>query len=98
MVEVKVAAKSAARKKKVTVRKKAVGKRKTASKVAGKKPVAAKKAAKKSRSRAIMTSDVRHRMVAEVAFLIAERRGFQGGDSIRDWLAAEKEVDGSLTD
>ena len=88
MAEVKAVAKSATRKKK------AVGKRKTAGKVAGKKPAAAKKATTKSRSRNTVAPDLRRRMIAEAAFLIAERRGFLAGDPIKDWLAAEKEVDG----
>jgi hypothetical protein len=32
-------------------------------------------------------------MIAEAAYLRAEQRGFSGGDSVADWLAAEKEVD-----
>lgn len=40
----------------------------------------------------------RHRLIAETAFLKAERRGFDGGDPVEDWLEAEKEVDSSLTD
>ena len=31
-------------------------------------------------------------MIAEVAYLIAESRGFQGGDPSRDWAEAEAEV------
>ena len=32
-------------------------------------------------------------MISERAYLIAEQRGFQGGDAVNDWLAAEAEVD-----
>lgn len=39
----------------------------------------------------------RHRMIAEQAYLRAERRGFQGGDMVDDWLAAEAEVDHMLS-
>jgi hypothetical protein len=35
----------------------------------------------------------RHRMIAEAAYLRAERRGFKGGDPLEDWLAAEAEID-----
>ena len=38
----------------------------------------------------------RWRMIAEAAYYIAQRRGFMGGDSVADWLAAEAEVDGRL--
>lgn len=37
--------------------------------------------------------DVRRQMIAEAAYLRAEQRGFDGGDPIEDWLAAEHEVD-----
>jgi hypothetical protein len=36
-------------------------------------------------------------LIAERAFLRAERRGFQGGDPVTDWLESEKEVDGLLS-
>lgn len=32
-------------------------------------------------------------MIAERAYLRAERRGFQGGSPLQDWLEAEAEVD-----
>lgn len=32
-------------------------------------------------------------MIAEGAYLRAERRGFGSGDPLSDWLAAEREVD-----
>jgi hypothetical protein len=35
-------------------------------------------------------------MIAEAAYLRAERRGFAGGDEREDWLAAEAEVDALL--
>lgn len=34
-------------------------------------------------------AEERQRMIAEEAYLIAERRGFQGGDPSRDWAEAE---------
>lgn len=54
------------------------------------------KARKSSRSgarRSTVTPEQRHAMVAEGAYLRAERRGFVGGDAVSDWLAAEREVD-----
>jgi hypothetical protein len=41
-------------------------------------------------------ADVRRRMIAEAAYFRAEARGFQAGDSLRDWLEAEAEVDAIL--
>ena len=35
----------------------------------------------------------RHRMIAEIAYYRAEKRGFLDGYEITDWLAAEREVD-----
>jgi hypothetical protein len=35
-------------------------------------------------------------MIAEAAYFRAEARGFEGGDSVRDWLEAEAEVDAIL--
>jgi Protein of unknown function (DUF2934) len=33
-----------------------------------------------------------HRMIAEAAYYLAEKRGFQGECSLDDWLAAEQQV------
>lgn len=38
----------------------------------------------------------RHEMIATAAYFRAEQRGFCGGDSLDDWLAAEAEVDARL--
>ena len=38
----------------------------------------------------------RQRLIAEEAYLIAERRGFQGGDPAEDWASAEKQVNHRL--
>ncbi|HEY8554337.1 MAG TPA: DUF2934 domain-containing protein [Burkholderiales bacterium] len=35
----------------------------------------------------------RRRMIAEAAYYKALNRGFQGGDPVEDWLAAEREID-----
>jgi hypothetical protein len=42
-----------------------------------------------------VTSEQRRQMIAEAAYLRAERRGF-GGDAVRDWCEAEAEVDARL--
>jgi hypothetical protein len=39
-----------------------------------------------------VSADERQHMIAEAAYYRALQRGFQGGDSIEDWLAAEREV------
>ena len=33
-----------------------------------------------------------HRMIAEAAYYLAEKRGFPGEHSLDDWLAAEQQV------
>ena len=35
----------------------------------------------------------RHEMIAQLAYLKAERRGFANGCPVQDWLEAEKEID-----
>ena len=40
----------------------------------------------------------RHQMIAESAYYRAERRGFDGGRDVDDWLEAEQEIDGYLRD
>ena len=47
----------------------------------------------RSAPRPQVSAEQRHAMIAEAAYLRAERRGFTGGDSVSDWLAAEREVD-----
>ena len=41
-------------------------------------------------------AQTRYRMIAEAAYLRAERRGFSGGDPEQDWVEAEREVDEAL--
>ncbi len=50
------------------------------------------------RARVDVPADVRQKMVADAAYYIAERRGFQVGDPVADWVAAEAEIDELLTD
>jgi hypothetical protein len=44
-------------------------------------------------ARAVVSREGRHAMIAEKAYLRAERRGFAPGHETEDWLAAEAEVD-----
>lgn len=43
-----------------------------------------------------ISEDARRAMVAEAAYLRAERRGFEQGHDVEDWLAAEAEVNALL--
>jgi hypothetical protein len=43
-----------------------------------------------------LTPEERHRVVAEAAYFIAERRGFAGGSPVEDWLQAEADIDRML--
>lgn len=47
-------------------------------------------------SGADITPEARNRMIAEAAYYMAERRGFEPGYEFEDWLAAEAEVDRDL--
>ena len=59
-------------------------------------PKAARPAKGKPPSRAAVSHDDRRAMIAEAAYLRAERRGFTPGHETEDWLAAEVEVDALL--
>lgn len=47
-------------------------------------------------NRITVSEDARRAMIAEAAYLRAERRGFAAGNEEEDWLAAEAEVDALL--
>ena len=47
-------------------------------------------------ARAKLTPERRHALIAEAAYLRAERRGFVPGQETEDWLAAEAVVDALL--
>jgi hypothetical protein len=55
-----------------------------------------RKTAKKATVHVAVSEDVRRMMIAEAAYLRAERRGFAPGGEEEDWLAAETEVDALL--
>lgn len=43
-----------------------------------------------------IATEERHRLIAEAAYYRALKRGFEGANSMDDWLAAEAEVDQQL--
>jgi hypothetical protein len=51
---------------------------------------------KKMSDENLVSSDQRRRMIAEAAYFIAEKRGFDPRDSVTDWLQAEQAVDRQL--
>jgi len=55
-----------------------------------------RKTAKTATTPVAVSQDVRRAMIAEAAYLRAERRGFAPGGEEEDWLAAETEVDALL--
>jgi hypothetical protein len=40
--------------------------------------------------------EAKRRLIAEVAYFAAERRGFRPGYELDDWLEAEQEVESSI--
>jgi Protein of unknown function (DUF2934) len=52
--------------------------------------------AAKASVRPHVTAEERRAMIAESAYLRAERRGFAPGHEVEDWCAAEREVDALL--
>jgi hypothetical protein len=48
-----------------------------------------------ARDRSEIDWEERHRRIAEAAYYRAERRGFTPGYEEEDWIAAEREIDGS---
>jgi len=42
------------------------------------------------------SSGQRRQMIAEAAYFLAEKRGFDSGDPVGDWIEAETEVDARL--
>jgi len=60
------------------------------------RPSRTRKPAKNAPGPGTISQEVRRSMIAEGAYLRAERRGFAPGNEEEDWLAAEAEVDGLL--
>jgi Protein of unknown function (DUF2934) len=44
-------------------------------------------------ARAALPAEQRHTMIAIAAYYISERRGFEAGHELEDWLLAESEID-----
>lgn len=44
----------------------------------------------------VISAAERSRMIAEAAYYRAQNRGFESGDPVGDWLAAEREIDTRL--
>ncbi len=61
------------------------------------RPARARKSPITTPPRAKLTAEARHALIADAAYLRAERRGFVRGHETDDWLAAEAEVDALLT-
>ena len=59
-------------------------------------PKATRAAKAKTPPRAAVSTEDRRAMIAEAAYLRAERRGFAPGHETEDWFAAEVEVDALL--
>jgi hypothetical protein len=47
--------------------------------------------------REIIDPHTRHELIAQAAYFLAERRGFQPGHEAQDWHAAEAEIDSALS-
>jgi hypothetical protein len=43
-----------------------------------------------------ITAQERHRMIARLAYYIAQRRAFTCGDPVQDWLEAERQIEAEL--
>jgi Protein of unknown function (DUF2934) len=44
-----------------------------------------------------LSPQLREEMIREAAYFRAEKRGFDGGDPLADWLSSEQEVDTALS-
>jgi hypothetical protein len=60
------------------------------------RPVRTRKSAAAAPARVRVTPEARYALIAQSAYLRAERRGFAPGQEVEDWLAAEAEVDALL--
>jgi len=67
-----------------------IGSTRPAGKLKLNKPEAAKRA---SAARGAGPHAERHAMIAEAAYYTAERRGFESGHELDDWLVAESQID-----
>lgn len=82
---------------------KSAGKTKTSATKSKKVKSATRKASTPTKSRKPKSSkgngsgaDKRAMLIQQEAYFIAEKRGFEGGDPVQDWLMAERQVDEML--
>jgi hypothetical protein len=61
-------------------------------KPAARKPSTRRKTGNASQAAMDVSPEQRWRMIAEAAYLRAEKRGFVDGDPVEDWLQAEAEI------
>jgi len=54
-------------------------------------------AVKSGQPAAVLSAAQREAMIREAAYFRAERRAFARGDELEDWFAAERQIDGALT-
>jgi hypothetical protein len=59
-------------------------------------PPRSRKSPSEAPARINVPAEARRALIAETAYLRAERRGFVPGHEVDDWLAAEAEVDALL--
>lgn len=59
-------------------------------------PPRSRKSPTEAPTRVEVTAEARRALIAENAYVRAERRGFVPGHDVEDWLAAEVEVDALL--
>lgn len=59
-------------------------------------PARARKSPTVAKNRVKVTPEARRALIAESAYLRAQRRGFAPGHESEDWLAAEAEIDALL--
>ncbi len=71
-------------------KKKSAPTKRAPTKTAAKKTTPTSKASNKKTSNIDTTQ--RHNMIAEAAYYIAEKNGFEGSSMHDDWLAAEQEI------
>jgi hypothetical protein len=50
----------------------------------------------RKKKRTVVAPEVRHQMIAEAAYYLAEKRNFQDGDPVADWLKAESMIERAL--
>jgi Protein of unknown function (DUF2934) len=55
-----------------------------------------KRSFKRASQARTMSDEERRGLIAEAAYLRALERGFEGGDPVSDWLAAESEINERL--